>query len=132
MTRDDTPVTASAYQIEYGDRKGYLYAKITAPSIDRQMALAYLAEIVIRSAELRQKKLLLDRDIPAVMDESDMFAAVNELVRMGGGMRIALVNRHIPLAEALEFAMNYGRKIGADFKYFNDLIDAERWLLQGD
>ncbi|CAN5327634.1 hypothetical protein BH20ACI2_BH20ACI2_14730 [soil metagenome] len=125
-------MTPSGYEIEYIERKEYLSAKITGPSLCGPTALAYLAEIVIRSAELRHKKLLLDRDIPAALDESDMFAAVNELVRMGSGMRIALVNRHIPTADTLEYAMNYGREIGADFKYFNDTSEAERWLLKGD
>jgi hypothetical protein len=94
------------------------------------MALMYLGEIVYACAEMRQKRLLIDRDIPDVMPDSDMLDVMTEFVRMGSGMRVALVNQHVPITDSLRHAMSVGAEKGADFNYFAELEEAKQWLMR--
>jgi hypothetical protein len=118
------------YKVHVEDRGNYAYARISAPTITRSMALMYLGEIVYACAEMRQKRLLLDRDIPDVMPDNDMLDVMKEFVRMGSGMRVALVNKHVPITDSLRRAMSVGAEKGADFNYFSDLEEAKQWLMR--
>lgn len=117
------------YEIDFEDRKDFAYARISAHAIDRSMAFAYLAEVVMKCAEHRQKKLLLVRDIPAVMSDEDMIAALRSLLSMGSGMKIAIVNAQPGLGKNLREIVNAECADRDDCSYFEDLAEAERWLL---
>jgi hypothetical protein len=129
VKKSKVKISSLPYNIEFQVRPGYLYARVQAPVIKREIAYSYLAEIVTKCADLRVKKLVLERDIPAVLDDEEMFAAMDDLVRMSKGMRVALVNRHISVSRALERIVNLGVGKGADYGYFTDPQDAEKWLL---
>ena len=118
-----------AYSVEFEDRSTYAFARISAPKIDREMAFSYLSEIVMKCADIRRKKLLLERDIPGLMNDSDMSLAMAKLLSMGSGMKIAILNRNPGLGEALEKAMNSACTSDSNCGYFNDFEEAERWLM---
>jgi hypothetical protein len=92
------------------------------------MALEYLAEVMDECANVHCQYLLIDRDIPAAMSDADMTATMKKLVRMSKGIRIAFVNKHADLHEALRTGVE-GSVPGADFKYFTSVDEAEVWLL---
>lgn len=117
------------YEIGFEDRKTYAYARISANSIDREMAYSYLAEIVLKCAELRQKTLLLERDIPAVTSDEDMGDALRSLLSMASGMKIAIVHVQPALGSHLKTSVDAECADREDCRYFEDQAEAEGWLL---
>src|SRR5438132_559165 len=109
-----------SYDLTCEKRDGYVHARIKADLIDHQTALDYLGEIADKCADARCKKLLLERDIPAMLTDGELFACMRKLVRMSSGVKIAFVNRHIPIRKALKHLIGIGAARGADYKYFND------------
>jgi len=53
------------YDLTLEERQGYLYACIKVTELDRNIALDCLAEIVARCADIRCKRMLVERDAPA-------------------------------------------------------------------
>ena len=115
------------YELTFEESPEYLHARIAAQAMDRQTALDYLSEISLKCASTRCKRMLLERDIPALTPDEELFVSMKDLVEMSAGIRIAFVNRHLPVDEAMKHVADY--HYGADFKYFNDVADAQHWLL---
>lgn len=122
---------ATPYELTFEERPAYLYARIKAQTIDRAMALDYLGEIADRCGAIRCKRMLLERDIPVMQNDADLFASMSDLVRMSAGIKIAFVNKHVPIDEAMRFAVGIGIGQGADYKYFNNSERAAAWLVSG-
>ena len=119
--------SSTVSDLTFEERPEYLYARISAEIVDRKTALDYLGEISLKCAKVRCKQMLLERDIPVSTSDENLFASIKDLVEMSGGIRIALVNPHV----ASDEAMKHGSwsDAGADFRYFNDTAEAQRWLL---
>ena len=109
-------------------RDGYLYACLSSQQLDRTMACDYLAEILLECARKRCKRLLLARHPPRLMDEADVFKTMGDVVRMNSGTKIAFLNEHLPISEALPYIAAIGH--GDEFKFFTDAEQAKAWLLQ--
>ena len=117
------------YRLTFEVRPEYLHARIAAPEISRIIALDYLSEIADKCAATRRKKVLLERDIDAMIVGKALFETTKDFVRMNQGIRIALVNPHLSIEEALRNIIDYASSIGGEFEYFNTVADAKRWLL---
>ena len=115
------------YELTFEERPEYLHARIAAQKLDRNAALDYLSEISMKCASTRCKQMLLERDIPAMAADADLFDTIKDFVKMGSGIRIAFVNRHVPIVEAMKRVAEFGE--GADFKYFDDASEAQQWLV---
>jgi hypothetical protein len=122
--------TPLPFDLSFEDRKHYAYAQIKAANIDRAMAFTYLGDVVLMCADIKQKKLLIERDIPILMNDDDMAQALAKLLLMGSGMKIAILNKNRSIGKELKRAV--GQVCGKDShcKYFNSLKAAERWLLR--
>jgi hypothetical protein len=119
-------LSGSARELTFEDLPDYLHARISAEIPNRNTALDYFSEISMKCANIRCKKMLLERDIPSMVVDEDLFSTMKDLVEMSSGIRIAFVNRHIPTDEAL---LKFGEfDGGADFRYFNNISDAQDWL----
>ncbi len=117
---------SKVYDLTFDERPEYLHARIAAQAMDRQTALDYLSEISLKCASVRCKRMLLERDIPALTPDEELFISMKDLVEMSTGIQIAFVNRHVPSDEALKHMADF--HYGAEFKYFNELAEAELWL----
>ena len=115
--------------LTFEERPEYLHARISAQTLNRKTALDYLSEISMKCASTRCKQMLLERDIGIVPPDDDLFASMKELVEMSAGIRIALVNPHVTVKDAMKYLDEF--HYGADFKYFNDVAEAQSWLLKG-
>jgi hypothetical protein len=113
--------------LTFDERPEYLHARISAKMLDRRTALDYLSEISMKCANTRCKQMLLERDIPIMPADENLFPTLKELVEMSSGIRIAFVNPHVSVDDAMKHLDEYN--LGADFKYFNDAAEAQRWLL---
>lgn len=119
----------SLYRLTFDVRKGYLYARVEATAIDRQTSLEYLSEISLKCADLRMKRLLLERDIPVILDDSGMDSIIGEYIRLSAGVTIAMVNRFTKLNTSTEYIIQQLNARGAHFKYFDNVREAEEWLV---
>ena len=118
-----------SYELSFDERPDYLYALIKSETIDRERAIQYLSEVAARCKELEVTSLLLERDIPVMLPDADLFFTTQDFVKMSAGVRIAFVNTHITNDEAMKFAIMIGTNRGARFDVFNTVEAAERWLL---
>jgi len=117
------------YDLIFEDRSGYLYACVTAAEIDRETALNYLEKVADRITDSRYERLMLERDIPAMLAPADLFFTTEDFLRMIGGTCVAFVNRHATIQAEMEFAMMIGTNRGAKYRLFSDATKAEKWLL---
>ena len=100
-----------------------------APAIDLDTALAYMTEIAEKRAQIRAERLLIHRDIPAFLPDGAVFVVVEHFVEMIGNVtRSAVVNEFAENHAALEFGALVAENRGAQFKVFDEIIDAEAWL----
>jgi len=129
MTWQTHETPGKPYQLMFDVRPEYLHARIAAPEINRAIALDYLGEIADKCASTRCKKMLLERDIDSMMVDTELFETMKDFVRMSQGIKIAFVNPHLSIEEAMRQIVDYGSSEGGEFDYFNTVGDAERWLL---
>lgn len=119
----------SQYDLIFEHREGYLYACVTAAKIDRKTALEYLHRVADAVRDSPYNRLMLERDIPAVLSTADIFFTAEDFLDLVRGLRVAFVNTHATIQAELEFAMLIGTNRGAKYGLFNNVPDAEKWLL---
>jgi hypothetical protein len=117
------------YQLTFEERDGYLFARITAETINRDMAMQYLNELADKCVELKLERILLERQIPATMSNTDTYFVMGDLVRILGGRRFAVVNPHMSNEDSLGFSALVGANRGVRYRVFQNIADAEQWLL---
>lgn len=116
------------YDLRFEERPGYLYACVTAPSIDRDAALDYLHKVADRVRASGTESLMLERDIPAMLSATDLFFTTQDFLGMVGRARIAFVNRHAKIHDEMNFAMTIGTNRGANYRLFDNVEEADAWL----
>ncbi len=116
------------YTLIFEERPTYLYARVTADTIDRQTALDYLREVAARSDSLQVERLMLDRQIPVMLPDSDLFFTTTDFLEMIGSTKVAFVNPYAAIDGAMDFAMTIGTNRGAQYRLFSDVESAEAWL----
>lgn len=117
------------YRLTFEERPEYLYACIVSKTVDREMALEYLSLVAQKCSELRTRRLMLHRDIPVMLPDSDLFFTTKDFLEMIGGTRTAFVNPHQKIAEGMEFAITIGNNRGANYRVFDNDTAAEDWLI---
>ncbi|MFL6468501.1 MAG: hypothetical protein ACJ72Z_11140 [Pyrinomonadaceae bacterium] len=119
------------FEIEYLEHPEYLHARITAPHIDRPMAMSYLSEVMTECAKRRLKKLLLERLTPAVLPQDELSNTMDYLISMDSGTRIAFLSPHSTVAESMQHVVDHGEGKDGAYRYFQSFDEAEKWLLEG-
>src|SRR4051794_33661369 len=119
---------APQYKLTYEQRRGYLYAHISVDTINSEMAILYLREVVDRCNELDYKRLMIDRDIPVVLPDGVMFFVAVQFQEMIKGIRTALINPYSSNDPGLDFGGMVVRNRGGDYALFHNATDAEAWL----
>lgn len=116
------------YELTFEERPQYLYAVVKAEVIDRQSALSYLREVSAKCREMDYENLILKRDIPVMLGDSDLFFTTNDFLEMMRGIRVAFVNPHLTLEDEMRFAVMIGTNRGAMFTVHSSLAAAEQAL----
>jgi hypothetical protein len=122
--------TDTAYNLRFEERSGYLFARVSASRISEEIAFAYLDEVLIKCRAGGYRKLLLHRDIPAMLPDGDLFFVAAEFQRRLAGIKTAFVNPHEGNSETFDFAVTVGQNRGGTYGLFDNDIDAETWLLR--
>jgi len=127
MTKPSQP-----YELTFEDRPGYLYAHLKGDTISSEVIRSYVAEIVAKSNSTGQGRILLYRDIPAVLSEGETFFTVRESLESLRGKKLALVNPHADINKEVKFGMTVGHNRGGNYADFEDIAAAEKWLLSDE
>ncbi len=121
--------TSAPYSLTFEQRGGYIYALVSASTIDRASALSYLRAVAEHCAAANCRRLMLERDIPVMLPDTDLFFTTQDFLSMIGTMRVAFVNPHLSIEKAMEFAIMIGTNRGANYELFDNTAAAETWLL---
>ena len=120
-----------SYQLDFEERPGYLFARVTSDHLTRDDAHDYLREIAEKCNASGYRRVLIERDVPTILPASDLFFTTNEFVKVMQGARIAIVSPHVTNHQALEFVTMVGNNRGASFELHGSFEAAEKWLLSG-
>lgn len=123
--------TAASYTLTLDERPDYLYAHVRAETIDRYSAMEYLRTIAERRKSTRLRRLMLVREIPVMLPDSDLFFTTRDFNEMIGPTRLAVVNPFATNDDGLGFAMTIAANRGADYRVFSSVDRAEVWLRKG-
>jgi hypothetical protein len=117
------------YELTFDKRPGYLHAVIKADSIDRGTALRYLQELADKCTEVNADRVMLERRIPATMSDADNYLIIQDIIRLIGPRRMAVVNPYESNDKAMAFGSLVGANRGLPYRVFDSTDDAEVWLL---
>jgi hypothetical protein len=119
------------YQLTFTEHPEYLYVNLTGETISVQIIRDYIGEIVGKCNATGKHRILLYRDIPAVLSGGEVFHTVNESLDALRGKKLALVNPHAAIETGVDFGVTVGQNRGGNYRSFKTVEDAEAWLLQG-
>lgn len=120
---------SDGYNLAFEKRDGYLYARVQADFMDLDKAKRYLREIAERVEGDGYDRLLLERDIPTMLAPGSLYFASKAFQSYIGNCKVAFVNVHKPIEDKMSFAMLLAENNGGEFKLFDNVEQAEAWLL---
>ena len=112
---------AHAFDLHFERRPRYLYASLACRTLDPAIALEILGEIMSHAADNRCKCVMVQCDLASIEHDSHLLEAMLALATMRSGTRVAFVDCRDSTHEH--------PAIGDDFKLFDDVEEAEDWLL---
>lgn len=118
------------YNISFENRSGYLYVYVNGEHDSYEISRAYWLEIAGKCATANAGKVLIEEDIPEDVSMGEMYQLASELPQFGfAGVRIAFVDRYIEQQDLNQFGELVANNRGLHAKVFNDVAEAEKWLL---
>ena len=121
---------AKSYRLTFTEHPEYLYANLTGSTISAEIIRDYVGEIVAKCEATGKNRILLYRDIPAVLSEGEVFFTVSESLDALAGKKLALVNPHSAIDAEVDFGVTVGQNRGGKYGSFTDVAAAEAWLLK--
>ena len=118
------------YKLTFTVYPEYLYANLTGDTISVEIIRDYISEIVAKCDATGKHRILLYRDIPAVLPGFEVFHTVKDSLGALTGKKLALVNPHAAIGPEVDFGMTVGQNRGGNYSSFNNVSDAEAWLLK--
>ena len=115
------------YTIKLDDRREYLYAFVSGEILTPEIAKQYWDEIANKAFEIRQTKIMIEKDFAQSVSAAEMLEMGTYLGGILSTKKIAFLDRHGNVA-----INNLGQKIalnrGVNMKVFENIEDAEEWL----
>jgi hypothetical protein len=124
-----------SYQIEFEDQGTYLHARVRGQNTP-EVTKAYLRDLNARCAEMGRSGLLIEEDLrgPSLSTlEVYQIASDVEGERRPVARTIAFVDINPQHSWSnLKFAENVAVNRGVNFRVFERVEEAERWLVRGE
>lgn len=119
------------YEITLEDRGKYIYALVKGDLLKPEIAKQYWDEIAEKAFDLRLTKILIEKDFSETVSAPEMLEMGDYLGKLLATKRVAFLDRHENAA-----INNLGEKIaanrGVNIKVFQNVEDAEKWLMYPD
>ena len=113
-------------------RPSYLYAHVKSNSSHAAITNEYLKEITEKCRETQCNRVVIDNEIPKAFWVWDIFSVATQFPRMGSECtKVAIVDHFADRIEKKEFSVVVGSKCGVAVHVFNNLAEAERWVVYG-
>ena len=109
-------------------RPNYLYALLQSETITPHRVRAYLGSIRTKCQALGQTRVLIERDIPRILNPFEYVEMADEMVRHLQGIKTVWVNPYPELQDGLEFLATIGNNRGGNFHVARTIDEAEEWL----
>lgn len=119
------------YDIRFEHRAEYLYAYVTGEEDNVEISTQYWTEIGEECRQNNYQKVLVEEDIKeAIASVFELYQFAAELPKYGfAGIYIAFVDRYIEQNELNKFVELVATNRGLKGRVFNDVTEAEKWLL---
>ena len=118
------------YNLVFDQRAEYLHAYVSGDTDSLDISQQYWREIADECRRLKCSKLLIVEDINDVFSMMEMYQIASEIPNMGFlGVRIAFVDQYLEQQTVNEFGEIVATNRGVHGKVFNDIAEAEKWLL---
>ena len=119
------------YEIRFEHRAEYLYAYVTGEKDSIEISTQYWREIAEECRNANYKKVLVEEDIKeSIASVFELYQFASELPNYGfAGVYIAFVERYIEQNELNRFVELVAGNRGLKGRIFNDVNEAEKWLL---
>lgn len=117
------------YELKFERRPEYLHARIRSETMDQSMAHEYLAKVAEEVHSVKATKLMLERDVPVMLKDVDLFHTTQYFLNLIRGVRVAFVNPYIEIHDDMDFAVTIGTNRGANYRLFKGVVEAEAWLI---
>jgi len=116
------------YSIETENRGSYLYAIIGGIKVTPEMAKHYWTEIVDECKDLGLTKILAEKNFIETIS-MDSLAELNPyFTELFKGFSVAFVDRYSH-DDISELGKKLARSSGVKMQIFDDVLEAEKWLL---
>lgn len=120
------------YHLTFEQRPGYLYAYVAGEEDNYEISRAYWQEIADQCKERKCSKVLVVEDIVECGTIAEAYQLCSEFPQMGYiGIKVGFVDRYLDQQEANQFGELVAVNRGINAKVFNDVEEAEKWLLAG-
>jgi hypothetical protein len=117
-----------SYSIETENRGSYLYAIIGGFKVTPEMSKDYWTEIVAECRELGLTKILAEKNFIETIS-MDSLAGLNPyFTELFKGFRVAFIDRY-GHDDISELGKKLARSSGVKMQVFDDVGEAEKWLL---
>ena len=122
-------VSQELYNLTIDECAEYLHIRIEAEQMTRQIAEMYLAEVADACAEMNCRRLLLERDVPTMLNFADLVDVTKDFLKMVRGVRVAFVNPHTSIDDQMNFAVMFGSNRGGLYSLHSNVSSGIKWLL---
>ena len=120
------------YKLTFEIRPSYLYACVEGEHDNYEISRAFWQEIAREVDRLNAERVLIDENIVESVSIAEVFQLASEIPEMGfGSTRVAFVDRYLDQQEVNSFGELVAVNRGLNGKVFNDVREAEAWLLKG-
>lgn len=116
------------YELILETRGDYLYARVTADEIDRHSAIDYVRRVAAACTEKSINKILIDRQIPMMLADSENYLLIIEMTQILGQRKTAYVNPYEQLDDKMSMNEMVSRNRNAPYRAFRTEEEAIRWL----
>lgn len=118
------------YKIEFEERTDYLFVRVSGDKDSYEISKQFWLEIAERCRLKNRDRVLVFENIKECVSETDMYRIASELPQMGfSGVRIAFVDCYQEQQPVNEFGGIVAGNRGISGRVFNNVEDAEKWLL---
>lgn len=115
--------------VEFAELPGWLQVTVRSEVWTPELAADYNGRVAAKVKDVDPSRILIVRDIPVTLHSIAVFPLMSDFVEALGRRKVAVVNPFALLKEDLSFAMQIAANRGADYKLFDNVPDAEAWLL---
>ena len=116
------------YDLTTEERPEYLYARVRAVAVTRELLPRMLKDIKRSLMDSRQGRLLLEYELAHTLREDDALSLTEEVAKTMPGFRIAFVNRDTKHFSSFFLTAGMGAASGHEHAFFTDLAKARSWL----